>query len=46
MQLKCWWLIIALLLIQLIRNFLCVEPITVTVGAAAGVTTLTCKDVF
>ena len=47
MQFKCWWLTLALLLIQFLKKFLCIEPITITIGAvAAGASTLACKNLF
>ena len=47
MQFKHWWFTLALFFIQLIKRFLCVEPITITLGAAAaGGSALACKNIF
>ena len=45
MQLNHWLLTLALL-VQLIRNFLCVEPISITIGAAAVGASALCKTIF
>ena len=47
MQFKRWWFTFLLFLIQLMKKFLCVEPITLTFGAAvAGGSALACKNVL
>ena len=47
MQFRHWWFTVALFLIQLIKHFICVEPITITLGAAAaGGSMLACKNIF
>ena len=47
MQCKHWWFTLALFFIQLIKRFLCVEPITTTLGTAvAGGSALACKNIF
>lgn len=47
MQIKHWWFTLALFFIQLIKRFVCVEPITITLGAAvAGGSALACKNIF
>ena len=47
MQIKRWWFTLALFLIQLIKGFVCVEPVTITLGAAAaGGGFLACKNIF
>ena len=46
MQLKRWWLTVALFLIHLVGMFLCVEPITTGVAIAAGASALGCKNIF
>ena len=47
MQIKHWWFTLALLFIQLIKRFVCVEPVTITLGAAvAGGSVLACKNIF
>ena len=45
MQLNHWLSTLALL-VQLIRNFLCVEPISITIGAAAVGASALCKTIF
>ena len=47
MQFKHWWFTLVLFLIQLIKKFLFVEPVTVTLGAvAAGGSALACKNIL
>lgn len=47
MQFKHWWFTLVLFLIQLIKTFFCVEPVTVTLGAvAAGGSALACKNIL
>ena len=47
MQFKWWWFTLALFLIQLIKKVICVEPITLTLGAAvAGGSALACRNIL
>ena len=47
MQLNRRLLPLALFFIQFIRKFLCVEPISITIGAAiAGASMFTCRNIF
>ena len=46
MQFKHRWFTLALFLIQLIKKVICVEPITLTLGAAAaGGSALACRNI-